>query len=103
MDLSPDSERVLRFANQVALEGRGKLHIIHAIQGGDPELPTQLHLDEQAYWVEREAARSRIADLQKRVGSDRRIWTSKKFRCDPPSESHPLRDKLVVALVKMRA
>jgi nucleotide-binding universal stress UspA family protein len=70
VDLSPDSERVLRFANQVALEARGKLHIIHAIQGGDPELPTQLHLDEQAYSVEKEAARRRIAELQKTVGSD---------------------------------
>jgi nucleotide-binding universal stress UspA family protein len=70
VDLSPDSERVLRFANQVALEVRGKLHIIHAIQGGDPELPTQLHLDEQAYSVEKEAARRRIAELQKTVGSD---------------------------------
>lgn len=70
VDLSPDSERVLRFANQVASEARGKLHIIHAIQGGDPELPTQLHLDEQEYSVEREAARRRIADLQKKVGSE---------------------------------
>jgi nucleotide-binding universal stress UspA family protein len=70
VDLSPDSERVLRFANQMALEARGKLHIIHAIQGGDPELPTQALLDEQAYSVESGAAHRRIADLQKRVGSE---------------------------------
>lgn len=70
VDLSPDSERVLRFANQVALEALGKLHIIHAIQGGDPELPKQLHLDGQAYSVESGTARRRIADLQKRVGSE---------------------------------
>lgn len=70
VDLSPDSERVLRFANQVASEARGKLHIIHAIQGGDPELPSQLHLNEQEYSVEREAARRRITELQEKLGSD---------------------------------
>lgn len=70
VDLSPDSERVLRFANQVASEVRAKLHLIHAIQGGDPELPTQLPRDERAYSVEKEAARRRIAELQKKVGSD---------------------------------
>jgi nucleotide-binding universal stress UspA family protein len=70
VDLSPDSERVLRFANQMASDARGKLHIIHAIQAGDPELPSQLHLEAQVYSAEREAARRRIADLQRKVGSE---------------------------------
>src|SRR5579863_2211596 len=34
--LSPDSERVLRFATQMAAQARSKLYLIHAIQGGDP-------------------------------------------------------------------
>jgi nucleotide-binding universal stress UspA family protein len=70
VDLSSDSERVLRFANQAAAEARANLHIIHAIQAGDPHLPAQLDLDEQAYSAEREEARQRIASLQKKVGSN---------------------------------
>ena len=70
IDLTPDSERLLRFANQGAAEARAKLHILHAIQAGDPDLPTELDLEEQAHSAEREEARQRIAVLQKKVGSD---------------------------------
>ena len=70
IDLSPDSERVLRFANQGAAEARAKLHILHAIQAGDSDLPAQMDLEEKAPSAEREEARQRIAVLQKKIGSD---------------------------------
>lgn len=70
IDLSPDSERVLRFAHDSAVQGRAKLHIIHAIQGGDPNLRHQFGLAEQLYSAEAEQARQRIAQLQHEVGSD---------------------------------
>ena len=40
--LSSNSERVLRYATQVAAQARGKLSIIHAVQAGDTNLPIQL-------------------------------------------------------------
>ena len=68
--LSSSSERVLRFASQVATEARAKLSIIHAVQSGDPELSIALDLEEQAHSVERQEASRRIADLQGTVGSE---------------------------------
>src|SRR5215469_1203077 len=70
IDLSPDSERVLRFANQAASEIGGKLHIIHAIQAGDRDLAAPVNLTEQVHSVERREAARRIAALQERVGSN---------------------------------
>lgn len=69
IDLSPDSKRVLNFAHSAALQARAKLHIIHAVQGGDPNLRAQLNLAEQVYSAEAEQARQRIAQLQHEVGS----------------------------------
>ena len=67
--LDEDSERVLRYAHQAAEEAHSSLHIIHAIQSIDRNLPIQLDLDEQIQSEERKQARQRIADLQRRVGS----------------------------------
>ena len=67
--LDQDSERVLRFANQLASQARATLHIIHAIQAADSNSPIQLGLAEQAQSRETEPARQRIADLQRRIGS----------------------------------
>ena len=67
--LDEDSERVLGYAHQAAAEAHTNLHIIHAIQSIDPNLPIQLDLDEQIQSEERKQARQRIADLQRRVGS----------------------------------
>jgi nucleotide-binding universal stress UspA family protein len=67
--LSEDSERVLRFAHQVTAEAHTNLHIIHAIQATSPSLPIQLDLEEQIESEERKPVRQRIADLQRRVGS----------------------------------
>jgi nucleotide-binding universal stress UspA family protein len=67
--LGEDSERVLRYAHQAAAEARSNLHIIHAIQSTDPNLPFRLDLEEQIQSEETQEARQRIADLQRRVGS----------------------------------
>jgi nucleotide-binding universal stress UspA family protein len=67
--LDRDSERVLRQAHQIAQEAHANLHIIHAIQATDPNTSIQLDIEEQVQADEREQARQRIADLQRRVGS----------------------------------
>jgi nucleotide-binding universal stress UspA family protein len=68
--LSSNSERVLRFASQVAAQARGKLSIIHAVQAGDTNLPIQLDLREEIHSAERQEANRRIADLQQIIGVD---------------------------------
>jgi len=68
--LSSNSERVLRFASQVAAQARGKLSIIHAVQAGDTDLPIQLDLREEIHSAERQEANRRIADLQQIIGVD---------------------------------
>lgn len=68
--LSSNSERVLRYASQVAIQARGKLSIIHAVQAGDTGLPIALDLEEQAHSAARREARRRIADLQRVVGTE---------------------------------
>lgn len=67
---SSNSERVLRYASQAALEAGAKLTIIHAVQGIDFASPLQLDLRERIYLAEREEAGRRIAELQEKVGTD---------------------------------
>ncbi len=68
--LSSNSERVLRFASQVAAQAHGKLSIIHAVQAGDTDLPIQLDLREGIHSAERQEANRRIANLQQMIGVD---------------------------------
>jgi nucleotide-binding universal stress UspA family protein len=68
--LSPNSERVLRYASQMAEQAHSKLSIIHAVQTGDPDLSIQLDLREEIHSAERQEARRRIVDLQQMVGTD---------------------------------
>ena len=68
--LSSNSERVLRFASQVAAQAHGKLSIIHAVQAGETDLPIQLDLREEIRSAERQEANRRIADLQQKIGLD---------------------------------
>ena len=70
LGMDKDSERVLRFAHQAALKAHCDLHIIHAIESGDRGLPIQLDLEEEVQSEERKRAAERIADLQRRVGSN---------------------------------
>jgi len=68
--LSSNSERVLRFAGQVAAQARGKLSILHAVQTGETDLPVQLDLREQIHSAERQETKRRIAELQQTVGTN---------------------------------
>src|SRR6202041_351905 len=68
--LSSNSERVLRYASQMAAQAHAQLSIIHAVQAGDTDLPIQLDLREEVHSAERQEARRRIADLQQMVGTD---------------------------------
>jgi nucleotide-binding universal stress UspA family protein len=68
--LSSNSEKVLRFASQVAAQARGKLSIIHAVQAGETDLPVQLDLREKIHSAEKHEASLRIAELQKMVGTE---------------------------------
>jgi nucleotide-binding universal stress UspA family protein len=68
--LRQNSERVLRFAAETAVQARGNLSIIHAVQAGGAKLPVDLDLNERVQAAEREEAGRRIAELQRVVGSD---------------------------------
>jgi nucleotide-binding universal stress UspA family protein len=54
----------------MALQARGKLSIIHAVQARDTDLPIRLDLQEEIRSAERQEAKRRIADLQQMVGTD---------------------------------
>jgi universal stress protein A len=67
--LQPDSERVLRYFTDLAEPVYSKLTIVHAIPPSAPGLAVQLDLDERVQHAERQAARHRIEQLQRKVGS----------------------------------
>ena len=69
--LTADSERVLRYAAQVAVSVHANLSIVHAIPG-DPGLPVRLDLEEEVQSAERREARRRLNELQRVVGSHAR-------------------------------
>jgi nucleotide-binding universal stress UspA family protein len=68
--LHSNSERVLRFASQMAVQARGKLSIIHAVQAGDADRQIQLDLREKIHSADMQEARRRIAELQQMIGMD---------------------------------
>src|ERR1700761_394977 len=70
VDLSSNSERVLRYAGQAAGEVNSRLSILHAIQGGDPDLSVQLDLQEELHSAERQKAMERITEIQRAAGTD---------------------------------
>jgi universal stress protein A len=68
--LGSDSERVLRYASQVAVQAQGKVSIIHAVQTAATDLPIELDLEERAGSAAMQEARRRIAELQQTIGTD---------------------------------
>lgn len=68
--LRENSERVLRFAAEIAAQARGNLSIIHAVQAGGAKVPVDLDLEGRVQNAERDEASRRIAELQRIVGSD---------------------------------
>jgi nucleotide-binding universal stress UspA family protein len=71
--LHADSERVLRYAAQVAKAVHANLTLIHAIAPSEPGADLQFDLEERVQSAERRSARSRIEELQKTVGSHARV------------------------------
>lgn len=67
--LSADSERVLRRAAELAESANANLSLIHAVPGVGASLPLQLDLEERIQVAESRAARERLEELQRRVGS----------------------------------
>jgi nucleotide-binding universal stress UspA family protein len=70
MGLSSHAERVLRYASQGAAEVNSRLSIIHAIQGGDPDLTVQLDLQKELHSAEKQKATERITEIQRAAGTD---------------------------------
>jgi nucleotide-binding universal stress UspA family protein len=67
--LGEESERALRYAGEASREAGANLRIIHAIQSTDPQLPIRLDLADQIQSKERQEARERIEELQRKVGT----------------------------------
>lgn len=114
-----NSERVLRFCHQAAAEARGNLTIIHAIQSYNPKLPIQLDTEQKVQSQETRQARERIAEMQRKVGSqapvciaigpikDALLETASRFDADvliigraPQSDPHGRVRDLTYAIVR---
>lgn len=67
--LDADSERVLRYANQVAESVHANLTLVHVITTSPPELRVGVDLEERLHASKREAASRDIEELQSSVGS----------------------------------
>src|SRR5258707_9225540 len=67
--LDSDSERVLRYASQVAESVHANLTLVHVIATSPPELRVGLDLEERLQSAKREAASRRIEELQSACGS----------------------------------
>jgi nucleotide-binding universal stress UspA family protein len=67
--LDSDSQRVLRYASQVAESVHANLTLVHVIATSPPELRVGLDLEERLQSAKREAAGRRIEELQAAAGS----------------------------------
>jgi nucleotide-binding universal stress UspA family protein len=63
------SQRVLRYASQVAESVHANLTLVHVIPASGPDLPVELDLEERLQSAKREAARRRIEALQSAANS----------------------------------
>ncbi|HEV2493553.1 MAG TPA: universal stress protein [Terriglobia bacterium] len=91
--LQPDSERVLRYANQAAETFHVNLTLVHAIPAGEPGLPVQFDFEERVQSEQRKAASRRIEELQNVVGSHARTIIT----------VGPVKDTLTEAARRLRA
>ena len=71
--LSADSERVLGIASQLAETAHANLSVIHVIPAARPGPPVQLDLEERVQSIEKQAARDRVRELQRVVGSHAKV------------------------------
>lgn len=67
--LQADSQRVVRYASQASETFGAKLTLVHAVMASESGLPVQVDLEERVQARERRAARQRIEELQRAVGS----------------------------------
>ena len=67
--LDSDSQRVLRYASQVAESVHANLTLVHVIPASGPNLPVELDLEERLQSSKREAASRRIEALQSSASS----------------------------------
>ncbi len=91
--LQPDSERVLRFASQLAQTVHANLTLLHAIPAGEPGLGVQLDLEERVQSAERKAVRHCVEELKRKVGSHARTIIT----------VGPIKDALTEAARRLRA
>jgi nucleotide-binding universal stress UspA family protein len=91
--LQPDSERVLRYAGQMAKAVHANLTLVHAIAPSEPGQPIRLDLDGRIQSAEKKSANRRVAELQRTVGSDARVVVA----------IGPIREALVEAASRLRA
>src|SRR6266403_817556 len=67
--LDSDSQRVLRYASEAAKSVRANLTLVHVIPWNVPDLRVGLDLEERLQAAKKDAARSRIEELQSAGGS----------------------------------
>ena len=67
--LDTDSERVLRYASEAAKSVRANLTLVHVIPWNVPDLRVGLDLEERLQAARKDAAHSRIEELQSAAGS----------------------------------
>jgi nucleotide-binding universal stress UspA family protein len=67
--LDTDSERVLRYASEAAKSVRANLTLVHVIPWNVPDLRVGLDLEERLQAAKKDAAHSRIEELQSAAGS----------------------------------
>ncbi len=67
--LDTDSERVLRYASEAAKSVRANLTLLHVIPWNVPDLRVGLDLEERLQAAKKDAAHSRIEELQSAAGS----------------------------------
>jgi len=91
--LSPDSERVLRRATHLAETVHAKLSLVHVILPAEPGPPVQLDLEERVQSMEKQAARDRVRELQRAVGSHARVSIA----------VGPIKDALTQAACRLKA
>ena len=68
--LSSNSERVLLYASQAAVQARSNLSIIHAVQSAEMKLSTEQSLEEHVNSAAMQEASQGIANLQRVVGTE---------------------------------
>jgi len=90
--LDSDSQRVLRYATQVAEGVHANLTLVYVIPASGPDLPAELDLEQRLQSSKPEAASRRIEELQRAAGSHALVSIA----------SGPIKDMLTEAASRLR-